>query len=46
MGRFSVVLPIVDSLYQEEELIPVLSRCVAEWELFEVDEPRQKFLIQ
>ena len=31
MGRFCVELPIIGSLYQEEELVHVLSTCVAEW---------------
>ena len=39
MCRFSAGLPIVGSLYQEEEL----SRWVAEWGVFEVDELQQKF---
>ena len=32
--------------YQEEELVPVLSRCVADWEVSEVDEPWRKFSVQ
>ena len=46
MGRFSVVLLSLGSLYQGEELVPVLSRYVADWEVSEVYEPGRKVLVQ
>ena len=42
MGRFSVVLPSFGSLYQGVELVSILSRCVADWEVSEAYEPRRK----
>ena len=45
MGRFCVELPIIGSLYQEEKLVHVLSRCVVEWGVSEADELWQKFWV-
>ena len=44
MCRFSAGLPIVGSLYQEEEPVHVLSRCLAEWRVSKADELWWKFL--
>ena len=46
MGRFSVALRSFGSSYQGEELVSVLSRCVADWEVSEAYEPLRKFLVQ
>ena len=45
MDRFSAGPPILGSLYQEEKLVHVLSRCVVEWGVSEADELWQKFWV-